>query len=232
MSPAAEQIIAAIERWRSDETGPLVVAIDGHGAAGKTTLAAAVAGALKAKVVHTDDYFHAAEDGGDPRPMAQYYAWQTLREQELEPAIGDRHDPRSAARLILVEGVSSAAPALADLVGRTVFVQTPEPVRLGRLHARISDEEWFHLSPLCERSRFRYAFRFAVFVRHRSESKRLSIRCRIKNLLHFSLSQYPTAFSQVAFSLRRSKSLKSIVVLRSPEDVVVSRLSRDRPRSS
>ncbi len=142
MSAAAQQIIAGIERWRSQEPGPLVVAIDGHGAAGKTTIAAEVADVLRATVVHTDDYFHAAEDGGDPRPMAQYYAWSTLREEKLEPAIAQLRDPRSPARLILVEGVSSAAPALADLISRTVFVQTPEHVRLQRLHGRISDEEW------------------------------------------------------------------------------------------
>jgi uridine kinase len=137
----AEEIVAAITRWRAEVPGVLVVAIDGHGGAGKTTIAGEVGAALEALVVHTDDYFHPSVDGGDPRPMAQYYAWQALREDALEPAIG-RLRVEQPGRVVLVEGVSSAAPALADLISRAVFVQTPEPVRLARLHGRIRDEEW------------------------------------------------------------------------------------------
>ena len=145
MTAAAEQIVAAIERWQAQEPGPLVVAIDGHGAAGKTTIAADVAFTLEAIVVHTDDYFHEAIDNGDRRPMAQYYAWQALREEAIEPAIAQlRAEPAAWRRapVVLVEGVSSAAPALADLVSRAVFIETPESERLRRLHGRISDEEW------------------------------------------------------------------------------------------
>ncbi len=142
MSAAARQIIAAIDDWRATPAGPLVVAIDGHGAAGKTTIAAEVAAALRAIVVHTDDYFYPSEGTSDPRPMAQYYAWPALREDALEPAIGRLREHPAPAQVILLEGVSSAAPALSDLVSRAVFVATPEPLRLQRLHGRISDEEW------------------------------------------------------------------------------------------
>ncbi len=123
-----------------------MVAIDGHGAAGKTTIAGEVAIALDAMIVHTDDYFYDEREAGDRRPMAQYYAWQALREEQLEPTIewlrGGGIGPSPQPPLVLVEGVSSASPALADLVDRTVFVSTPEPLRLQRLHGRISDEEW------------------------------------------------------------------------------------------
>ena len=145
MTDAARQILAAIGTWQAQQTGPLVVAIDGHGAAGKTTIAGEVGAALEALVVHTDDYFLEAQDGGDPRPMARYYAWEALREDALEPVIGwlrDNPENWSGAHVILLEGVSSAAPALADLVSRAVFVQTPEPLRLERLHGRITAEEW------------------------------------------------------------------------------------------
>ena len=69
-------------------------------------------------------------------PMARYYHWEPLRRECLEPTIA------VGLGLILVEGVSSAAPALADLIDRAVFVDTPEPIRLERLHDRITDEEW------------------------------------------------------------------------------------------
>jgi uridine kinase len=145
VTEAAEQILAAIEVWRAEEGRPLVVAIDGHGAAGKTTIAAEVAFELEALVLHTDDHFHEADEAAEPRPMAQYYDWQQLRDEQLVPAILRlRQQPTSwtGALVILVEGVSSAAPALADLIDRTVFVRTPEPMRLERLHGRISEEEW------------------------------------------------------------------------------------------
>lgn len=157
MSDAPAQILAAIDAWRAELPGVLVVAIDGHGGAGKTTIASAVSIASGGEVIHTDDYFLEAEDTRDPRPMARYYAWETLREESLGPAIarlgrppvvrgeprpGTDPRPETGPGLILVEGVSSGSPALADLVDRVVFVSTPERVRLARLHGRISDEEW------------------------------------------------------------------------------------------
>ena len=135
MTFAASQIVAAIRAWKA-ETQQLVVAIDGHGAAGKTTIAFEVAVARDALIVHTDDYLGDAHATDDARPMAQYYDWETLRANSLEPAI------EWGSPLILVEGVSAAAPALDDLVTHTVFVSTPEPIRLERLHARIKPEEW------------------------------------------------------------------------------------------
>ncbi len=134
MTPGAEQTIAAIRRWRTENAAPvtIVVAIDGYGASGKTTLAGEVAAALGAAVVHTDDHFHPALAGTDARPMAQYYDWTAVR----GAATG------VDSSLILVEGVSAAAPALADLITHSVLVDTPEPVRLERLHARIRDEDW------------------------------------------------------------------------------------------
>jgi uridine kinase len=145
VTDAVDEIVAAVGRWRAGAPEVLVVAIDGHGAAGKTTIAGAVSIALGAELVHTDDYFYEAREHGDPRPMARYYAWDALREEALEPVLARLRDaPASAsgARVIVVEGVSSASPALADLVARAVFVSTPEPLRLERLHERISDEEW------------------------------------------------------------------------------------------
>ena len=137
MTPGAAEIVAAARGWQTGHAGPLVIAIDGYGASGKTTIAAEVAGELDAATVHTDHYYedHGSFDG-DPHPMGRYYRWQPLRRESLEPAIA------SGVALILVEGVSSAAPALSELIDRAVFVATPEPVRLERLHQRISDDEW------------------------------------------------------------------------------------------
>ena len=90
--------------------------------------------------------------------LADYYDYGRLRAEGLEPlregrpavfAAWDWHAGRPGdplrvdpARLVLLDGVSSGSPLLADLVDLAVFVETPEGVRLERLHARLSDDEW------------------------------------------------------------------------------------------
>jgi uridine kinase len=103
---AAGRVIGAVARWRAAGTSPpgvIILAIDGHGAAGKSTIADAVAEATGATLVHTDDFFRAlpvaalgpggaggaggAEDRPPPgrRALADYYDWRRLRAQALEP---------------------------------------------------------------------------------------------------------------------------------------------------
>jgi uridine kinase len=166
------RVIGAVAKWRADLPGVFVVAIDGPGGSGKTTIAAAVAAATGAALVHTDDFFMdppcrppvpsastMPSPERSPRSLAGYYDWRRLRAEALEPlrarsgATFRRFDWErghgldgavSVERcdLILVEGVFSAAPELADLVDRAVFVDTPEPERLRRLRRRVAPEEW------------------------------------------------------------------------------------------
>ena len=155
-----DRVIGAVTTWRAGQPVPLVVAIDGHGAAGKSTIAAAVAAGTGAALVHTDDFF-IYPPGPAPAPprLAGYYDWRRLRAEALMPLRALRAasfrrfdwergsglagtvavEPRD---LIVVEGVFSAAPELSDLVDRAVFVDTPEPERLRRLHLRVAPEEW------------------------------------------------------------------------------------------
>jgi uridine kinase len=136
--PGAAQIVSALGAWQAGHGASVVVAIDGHGGSGKTTIAGQAAAQLGVALVHTDDYFRDAGAGGsDRRPMARYYDWERMRAQAILPALA-----RGQAAPILIEGVSSASPALADLVTHAVLVVAPEPVRLARLHQRVSDEEW------------------------------------------------------------------------------------------
>jgi len=161
---AARRVIRAARRWQAAQPGILVIAVDGHGAAGKSTIAAAVAHATGAALVRTDDFFRwpAARPGGTPDggpALAEYYDWRRIRAEALEPLRGRRAAafrgfdwPRGAgpgpwvtvepSGLIVLEGVFSAAPELSDLVDRSVLVDTPEQERLRRLRARVSPDEW------------------------------------------------------------------------------------------
>ena len=166
-SGSADRVIGAAARWQAAQPqgrGVLVVAIDGHGAAGKTTIAEAVARATGAALVHTDDFFRSPPTPPPPAAagglaLRGYYDWRRLRAQALEPlrarrAVTFRRFDWERGRgldgtvavepsdLVLVEGVFSASPELSDLVDRSVFVDTPEPVRLRRLRRRVTPEEW------------------------------------------------------------------------------------------
>jgi uridine kinase len=167
---AAGVVITAIRGWSRAAGGVLVVAVDGRGGSGKTTIAAAVAGASLASVVHTDDFFQwpaaghlgcagASGPAAGPPPLDRYYDWPRIRAEALEPlragraATFRRFDWESGGGLdgpvtveptglIVLEGVFSAAPELADLVDRAVLVETPATERIRRLRARLTQEEW------------------------------------------------------------------------------------------
>ena len=189
ITAAGIRVAGAAAGWQAERAATraglaarLVVAIDGHGAAGKSTLAAAVAAATGAALVHTDDFFRADPPGGPARAGRRWAGrrWAGRRGAGRRRAgrrwagttTGAGSGPRRSSRcgpgaprrsggstgsaapgstagsrwrrlsLILLEGVFSAAPELADLVDRSVFVDTPRAERLRRLRRRVLPDEW------------------------------------------------------------------------------------------
>ncbi|SMY07826.1 uridine kinase family protein [Flavimaricola marinus] len=120
-----------------------IVAIDGLGGAGKSTLAAALASAVQAPVIATDDF--ASPD----HPLD----WDdSLMEQVLTPLAADRpahyqrYDWHSKALgdwrtvppggIILLEGVSSSRARFRPFLSFGIWIDVPQSLRLERGLAR------------------------------------------------------------------------------------------------
>ncbi len=141
-------------------SSPAVVAIDGRSGSGKTSVAAFLAGRLNAVVVVAGDDFYRDQSDDVRRRLSPaagvqgWFDWQRLRAQALEPlrrreaatyrpydwAAGGglalrehRLEPRD---VVLLEGVYSARPELADLVDLALLVYTPAEQRRQRLVER------------------------------------------------------------------------------------------------
>lgn len=150
-----------MEEWiaaRRPRYGTLIVGIDGAGAAGKSTLAAAVARRTSACVVAMDDFYRPS----DEHPPANgtwggEFDAARLRREVLEPLAAnrearygiydweaDRVTPErghAAGPLVIVEGVYVLQPLLRPFYGLAVWVDAPREERLRRGLARDGEDE-------------------------------------------------------------------------------------------
>jgi uridine kinase len=160
MVPRVAELLARTERR------PAVVGIDGVGGAGKSTLAGRlVAGIPHAGLLSGDDFYREMPDGerAGLRPeegYQRYFDWQRLRREVLVPAREGRRElvyrrydwpagrlggvvRRPMPEVLVVEGVYTLRPDLADLLDVTVWVSVGQPARQRRLLERGQDSaEW------------------------------------------------------------------------------------------
>lgn len=155
-SPSAEHTISLVELSRAiavasppPRMATRIVAIDGGGGAGKSTLAALLGEALgHVPVVHTDDF--ASWDN----PLEW---WPRLIEQVLEPlskGLAPRYqrydwdEERLAEwitldpppRVLVLEGVSACRLAFEPYLSYRIWVETPRDLRLARGLARDGED--------------------------------------------------------------------------------------------
>lgn len=160
-----DEAVTAVVEWITSirlARPPVMVALDGRSGSGKSTLARAVADALGAVVVSSDDFYSGGDDERWASKSAEEKArdainWQRLRAQVLEPlARGERaswrlldfepgigwrgwKDERVSlvpSDVVLLDGAYSARPELDDLLDVRVLVEAAEDVRRARIARR------------------------------------------------------------------------------------------------
>jgi uridine kinase len=136
------QLSALLEAIRAAEAprgvATRIVAIDGPGGAGKSSLARLLSRSLHAPVVHTDDF--ASWDN----PLDW---WPVLIETVLEPLAAGRaasYTPTSwggpekepvvidPTEVVLVEGVSASRESFRPYLAYSIWIETPRELRLAR----------------------------------------------------------------------------------------------------
>lgn len=143
---------------------PVVIAIDGASASGKSTLAEHLAGRLDAGILHMDDFYRDESEAirrsyDAAAGILRYFDWERLRDEALMPlraGVPARFRPFDwqrgfglgqvvavdAAPVMIVEGVYSARPELRHLIDVTVLVTAADKVRRERRLQRHSPHEW------------------------------------------------------------------------------------------
>lgn len=163
---ARTTIVDAVEPLVPPSETPVVVGIDGRSGVGKTSLASLLAQDLEAVVVPMDDFYggflpYPAWDSMTVEERAEeVFDWPRLRVEALLPllagetarwhpfdwSVGASPDGTYGtqatavevhpAPVVLLEGVYSCGPQLADLVSLSVLVELPDAERRARLAGR------------------------------------------------------------------------------------------------
>ncbi|MCI8799141.1 MAG: hypothetical protein HFH88_04915 [Lachnospiraceae bacterium] len=142
------------ERIQNYEKFPLLIAVDGRCAAGKTTLAAALRERTGCQVIHMDDFFlrpgqrteqRLQEPGGNvdyerfleevmlPLSRGEGFSYRAFDCRKMELADAVRVEPRAVT---VVEGSYSCHPALWDYYSLHVFLDIDKEEQFRRICLR------------------------------------------------------------------------------------------------
>ncbi|MGH8943614.1 MAG: uridine kinase family protein [Acidimicrobiia bacterium] len=165
---AASELAGHIRRIGLDRPGPILVALDGRSAAGKSTLAGEVAPLVGAVVIDGDDFYsggtaetwdamNAAEkanhcvDWRRQRPVLEKLAsglpatWHPYDWEADDGGLTLTSVVCDPAPVIILDGAYSARPELADLFDLRVLLDAPATLRRAQLIEREGEgyrEEW------------------------------------------------------------------------------------------
>jgi len=155
-----EDLAGAIAGWTPKR--PLVVALDGRSGAGKSTLAMALARRMGAGVIEGDDFFAGGTEVRDDPPACltascidwtrqrqvlsalrrgETAVWRAFDRDSFDGRLSDHPTELAPSEVVILEGVYSARPELADLIDIAVLVSIDEETRAGRLLEREGEAE-------------------------------------------------------------------------------------------
>ena len=178
LKSAADNVVFEISRLL-ERKNPVLVALDGRSGTGKSTIAQAIASRVESIIVVSDDFYSGGNDDAwsglsAEEKVEKVIDWRRLRAQVLEPLLAkkpaswhpldfqpeigwigwkDETVTLEPAPVILLDGVYSARPKLADLVDLTVLVEADDQVRRKRLVLREGQgfmERWHKLWDVAE----------------------------------------------------------------------------------
>lgn len=127
--------IHEIESWlaEAERHSPVVVAVDGHSAAGKSTFSEGLADRVGAAIVNGDDFYRVMNSSLRARLSPaegadRYYDWERMRDEALKPlrdGRAARYRPYDWERNSLMGRTISVAPQPIVIV-EGLFVSRPE----------------------------------------------------------------------------------------------------------
>jgi uridine kinase len=144
---------------RHQVSRPVLVSLDGRSGTGKSTLAAELAERHHGRTVFSDDFWTGGDDdywlARSPKQRSEEaIGWRRLRREALEPLIAghttswhpfnwntgqglsDHRTRCDPAPVIVLDGVYSTRPELADIVDISVLLTLDDDLRRSRLLAR------------------------------------------------------------------------------------------------
>ena len=163
MSDLVGALVARIEVESHAQGEPLTVALDGRSGAGKSTLARAVADAIGATVIESDDFYAGGSGESWDAMSAADKAAYVIDWRAQRPVLEALHrgEPESyhpydwddeandgwaphvvtvvPAPVVILDGAYSARPELADLLDLRVLLLIDDDVRRAQLLAREGD---------------------------------------------------------------------------------------------
>lgn len=137
-------------RALSKKKGTLLIAIDGCGGAGKTTVASTISRQLEAVcIVHMDDFYRPSLNRNeDDKAIGANFDWERLRDQVLEPASQklainyqiydwqkdsiEKWEAIGDYKIIIVEGVYSSRKEIRHYHDYIIWVDASYETRLKR----------------------------------------------------------------------------------------------------
>lgn len=168
LAQSIDLIAEEIKSRLKTQTSPLLVAIDGGSASGKSTFAILVAAQVDGVIIQGDDFCQTGLDWNNMTLRDRVNLcidWQRARKEAIEPLLANRTASwhpfnfktglgladylvtRKPKPVVIIDGIYSSNPTLADILGLTVFIDTPANIRYRRHNEREGhpDTEWHQI---------------------------------------------------------------------------------------